>query len=111
MKRAASAMDRVLDLTGALSGQRILLAASAVAVADKERAMNLLIAERDNLQAAYETVKNQRDELLKEALDHATPSSAAISVRDALARLRDLQPKLPEAEDLPDVPSTSDDND
>lgn len=104
LKRAARASDRLLEGVQALSELKILLAAAEVGVADKDRAMNLLIVERDNLQSAYDTVKDQRDELLKDALDHATPSTVATAIRDALERLRDLQPKVPEAEALPDVP-------
>jgi hypothetical protein len=110
LKRAARASDRLLEEVRALSELKILLAAAEVSVADKERAMNLLIAERDNLQSAYDTVKDQRDELLQDALDHATPSTVATSVRDALERLRDFPPKLSEAEGVPDVPGAPDDN-
>jgi len=110
LKRAASAMDKAMKLTEDNADKRILIAAAEVAVADKERAMNLLIVERDNLQSAIEVVQKQRDDLLEDALDHATPSTIATSVRDALERLRSFPPKVPEADALPDVPSSSDDN-
>lgn len=108
-KRAAKAMDGHVAGVQASAEQQILLAAAQVAAADKERAMNMLIAERNRLQFTLDTVEGQRDELLKEALEHATPGAIAISVRDALKRLRAIRP-LPEAEDVPDVPSTEDDN-
>lgn len=109
LKRAASAMDKVLGLTQEQAEARVLRAASDVALADKERAMNLLIAERDRLLSTIQTIEDQRDELLKEAFKRATPGSAAIAVRDALKRLQAVSP-VPKAEGVPDVPSGSDDN-
>jgi len=107
LKRASAAMDKLLAKTEESADQRILLAAAEVAVADKEKAMNLLIVERDNLQSAYDTVRTQRNDLLKEAMENATPGSVATSIRDALERLRDLQPEeMPDAEAVPDVPSS-----
>ena len=82
-KAERAAADKASEL-------QILNAAAKVAVADKERAMNLLLEERSGLEKTVETVKAQRDDLLKEALKHATPGSAAIAVRDALERLRNL---------------------
>lgn len=66
---------------------KILNAAAEVAVADKEKAMNLLIAERDNLTDALDKVKVQRDELLAKTLEDGDPSTVAAAVRDALKRL------------------------
>lgn len=110
LKRSATAMDLALGLTKASSEQRILLAAAEVAVADKERAMNLLIAERDGLESALRVIGKQRDDLLKDALAHATPSTIAAGVRDALKRLQAFPP-VSEAEAVSDVSGTSDDND
>lgn len=104
LKRSSKAVDGHIAGIQASAEQQILLAASGVAVADKERALNLVTAERDRLQFALDTVEDQRDALLKEALEHATPGTVAISMRDALERLRALRP-LPEAEALSDVPN------
>ena len=106
LKRSSGAVDGHIAGVQASAEQQILLAASGVAVADKERALNLVISERDRLQFALDTVENQRDKLLEEALKHATPGSIAISVRDALERLRDIRqlPEADEADDLPDLP-------
>lgn len=98
-------MDKLLALSGENAGQRILLAAAEVSVADKERAMNILISERDNLKKAYDSVREQRNALLEESLENANPGVVASSVRDAIEQLRDLRQKE-KPEDLPDVPST-----
>ena len=107
-KRAGSAMDRLLSTTVAHSELRILLAASEVAVADKDRALNIVIAERDRLQFALDTVEDQRDALLKESLDQASPGSIAIAVRDALERLRPVPPEVSEAHSVPSLSSSTD---
>ena len=110
-KRASYAMDALLAKSSVYAELRILLAASEVALADKDRALNIVTAERDRLEFAVQTVEEQRDALLQEALEHATPGTIAISVRDALKRLRVLDPKeAPEPEALPDVPGGADDN-
>jgi len=104
LKRAAKSSDKWSSGVEKAAENQILLAAAAVAVADKERAMNMVIAERDRLEFTVETIGKQRDELLKEALDHATPGSTAIAVRNALERLRDFPSRMPEEEALPDLP-------
>jgi hypothetical protein len=68
---------------------KILNAAAKVAVADKEKAMNLLEVERENLTDALEKVKRQRDELLTKSLKDGDPRTVADAVRGALERLRD----------------------
>jgi hypothetical protein len=103
-KRAAKAMDRALEITTSNADLKILKAAAEVAIADKDRALNIVTAERDRLKSTIDTVTEQRDALLKESLEHATPGTVATSVRDALERLRAFPPKLPEAEGVPDVP-------
>lgn len=107
-KRAAGAMDGLLNKASAQAELRALLSAAEVAAADKERAINILTAERDRLQSMVSTVEDQRDALLKESLEHATPSTIAAALRDALQRLRPPEPEVPEASPLPDVPSPSD---
>lgn len=105
LERSAKSADLALKLTDERAELKILLAADSVALADKERALNLVIAERDRLLFTLDTVEDQRDELLKEALEHATPGTIAISVRDALKRLRVLDPKeASDPEALPNVP-------
>ncbi len=104
MKRAASATDKLLVLTKAEASSKILQAASKVALADKEHALNVVIAERDRLEFTVETITEQRNALLRESLEHATPSTIAISVRDALLRLR--LGNTEEAEDMSNVSSS-----
>jgi hypothetical protein len=104
-KRASRAMDEWVSEVKQKSELTILLAASKVALADKDKALNMVTAERDRLEFTVDTVEDQRDALLQESLKHATPGSAAIAVRDALSRLRAFPPNLPEAEALPDLPS------
>jgi signal transduction histidine kinase len=67
---------------------KVLLAASRVANADKQKAINALTIEQEGLKDALQELRKQRDELLHEAIDD--PSSAAAAVRGALERLRDL---------------------
>jgi hypothetical protein len=105
LKRAAKSADKWENSVEKAATLQILLAASKVAVADKERAMNMLIADNDRLEFTVKTIENQRDALLKEAFKNPTPGSIAISVRDALLRLRDSE-EAPEPEALPDVPSS-----
>lgn len=105
LKRSASAMDLALELTEEGAEQRILMAAAQVALSDKERAMNMAIADSDRLEFTVETLKDQRDALLKEAFEHATPGSIAISVRDALMRLGNTE-EVPEPDSVPIVPSS-----
>jgi hypothetical protein len=66
---------------------KLLNAAAKVAVADKEKAMDLLIGERDNLSNALKLVKTQRDALLEKTLDHSDPTVLADAVRGALRSL------------------------
>lgn len=106
-KRAAKATDHVIVLVHENAEMTILDAASGVALADKDRALNIVTAERDRLEFTVQTVEEQRDALLQEALEHATPGTIAVSVRDALKRLRVLDTEEtthPEA--LPDLPSS-----
>lgn len=64
--------------------RKILLAAAKVAVADKDKAMNLLEAERDRLAKALDKKTKQHNELLTKSLKDGDPSSIADAVRDAL---------------------------
>lgn len=105
LKRAAKSADKWSSGVEKVAEQQILLAAAQVALADKERAMNMAIADNDRLEFTVETLKDQRDALLKEAFENATPGSIATSVRDALMRLGDSE-KVPEADNLPDLPSS-----
>lgn len=105
LKRSSSSVDKLLAEVRALSELKILYAANGVALADKERALNLLTAERDRLLFTIDTLEDQRDDLLQEALEHATPGSAAIAVRNALERLRAFPAKMPDSETLPNLPS------
>jgi hypothetical protein len=100
LKRTASAQDRLLETVGDNAELKIQRAAAKVAIADKDRAINILTADRDRLQFALDTVEDQRDELLKEAFDSGDPGAVATAVRDALKRLL----PVPKGEDLPDVP-------
>jgi hypothetical protein len=104
LKRAAKSADKWSAGVEKAAEQQILLVASQVALADKERAMNMAIADNDRLEFTVETLKEQRDSLLKEAFENPTPGSIAISVRDALMRLRDSE-EVQDPEPLPDVPS------
>jgi hypothetical protein len=107
LKRAAKAADKWSSGVETVAEQKILLAAAQVAVADKERAMNMTIADNDRLEFTVETLKEQRDSLLKEAFENATPGSIAISVRDALQRLRlGDKEEAPDSEAVPDLPSS-----
>jgi hypothetical protein len=109
MKRAAHAGDELKDALFNLSELRIAEVTSRVALADKERALNITIAERDRLQFTCDTLEDQRDALLTEAFESSNPGAVAGAVRNALERLRNFPPKLPEAPDaeaLPDVSST-----
>lgn len=107
MKRASNATDKLLVLTKAAATSEILQAASKVALVDKERALNIVISERDRLEFTVDTVTEQRDALLQESLEHATPGTIAISVRDALKRLRmGNTEEAPEDEAVPDLPSS-----
>jgi hypothetical protein len=104
LKRAAKSADKWSAGVEKVAEQRILLVAAQVALSDKERAMNMTIADNDRLEFTVETLKDQRDKLLKEAFENPTPGSIAISVRDALLRLRNPE-EVPEPDPLPDVPS------
>lgn len=110
LKRGAKSVDLALKSPEKIAELRILNAAAHVALNDKERTMNIAIAERDRLEFTLDTVEDQRDELLKEALKNATPGTIAIAVRDALNKLRAFPPKQSEAEGVPDVPSGEDSN-
>lgn len=109
-KRASRAMDKHVASIKETAKLQILLAAAQVGLADKDRALNIVTAERDRLEFTIDTVEEQRDTLLKEALKNATPGSTAIAVRNALDRLRSFPPKLSETEDVPDVSGGADDN-
>ena len=106
LKRSAKAVDGHVAGVQASAEMQILLAASQVALTDKERALNIVTAERDRLLSSLNTVEDQRDALLKDSLNNATPSALAVSVRDALERLRFVSevPEDPKAETVPDVP-------
>ncbi len=105
-KRAASAMQSYVTHVKENAATQLLLAASRVALTDKERALNMVIAERDRLEFTVDTVEDQRDALLKEALNNATPGSIAINLRDALNGLRVLDSEeASDPEALPNVPS------
>ena len=107
MKRAASAIDKLLVLTKAEASSKILQAASKVALADKERALNLVISERDRFEVTIETVEDQRDKLLEESFNNATPGTVAIAVRNALEQLRmGNTEEAPEAETVSDLPGS-----
>ena len=107
MKRAASATDKLLVLTKAEASSKILQAASKVALVDKERALNVVIAERNRLEFTVDTVTEQRDALLKESLKNATPGTVAIAVRNALEQLRmGNTEEASEVEAVPDLPSS-----
>ena len=67
-----------------LGEKKILLAAAKVAVADKDKAMNLLEAERDRLAKALDKKTKQHNELLTKSLKDGDPSTVADAVRDAL---------------------------
>jgi hypothetical protein len=103
LKRSAKAVDGHIAGVQASAELQILLAASGVALADKERALNLVTAERDRLEFTIDVVEEQRDALLKESLDQETPGSTAIAVRNALTRLHPVETEVSEAHSLPDL--------
>jgi hypothetical protein len=107
MRRAAKAVSEQISYIKVTSELSILSAADKVALADKERAMNMLIAERDRMQFALDTVEDQRDELLQEALESGSPGAVAHALRDALNRLQPPEMELSE-EDMSDVPGGAD---
>lgn len=104
MKRASSTADILLTAAKESAVRQIESAALKVSAADMERAMNIVIAERDRLEFAVDTAEEQRDELLKEAFEHATPGMVATTLRDALERVRDF-PTIVLSDDMPDLPT------
>lgn len=94
-KRAASASDARLKGEKQLSELKLDLAARKVEIADLTKALNEMTANRDRLEFTLDTVEDQRDALIKEALDDGDPRAVAHSIRDALKRLRPVSPEVP----------------
>jgi len=87
-KRMNSATD---DHAKALKNMTVIsrqLDSEKVASSDLHKALTLLQAEKERLLFTIDTLEDQRNALLEDALKAENPASVAIAVRDALERLR-----------------------
>lgn len=102
MKQNANVVKQVLSLQEQNNDLKTRLIHAEIEAGDAQMASKKLKSERDRLTFTVDILEDQRDALLEESLGSDDPGHVAISVRNALERLRKYPPK---EEKLPDLPT------
>lgn len=89
-KRMNSATDAYTKALKNLAIVQQQLDLEKVASGDLHRALTALEMEKERLLFTVDTLEDQRDALLEDALKAEKPAAVALSVRDALERLRTI---------------------
>lgn len=96
LRRNSDATDQALSTTKENGELNRRIDAQTRAIADRDGIIKELESNVERLNNALETVKEQRDKLLEEALANGEPSTVAAAVRNAAERLKRLRSEVSE---------------